>query len=364
MLVMSEAAAAPPRYSGPTQLRAEARPSVELRACGIGLSPEELIEFLNRGISDPGRLPDEPEEKSQLVIDAMAKLAQAKAQAAVPVIQRIASLELPGGARQMVDIDLQRTAPDGREDFRGRALRLLQYNAVNALSLIGDKASLPLIRSIFKAETSAAARVQYAICLASLGDASGVDFLVDIIQRENRRESAAAARAFTIITGQDFGYSEKTPVRARRSRAAMYNQWWAANKREFRPEITGVNQRRSEPVTAAVYHPRNTRDLLKLAANYFDFQNATKSVEARAALKEAGNSLNGELERIAQDVNEDLDVRMEAMNWYYEANRSGAKSLMKRLKKDENPEISDKAETLLDQIEEDLHPPAPQVINR
>ena len=343
-------------------LREEARPGAELRQCGVSLDAQGLIAFLQQGVPDAVRLPEEPQEKCQLVIDAMAKLAQAKATEAGPVLQRIASVDLPAGVKQMLDVDLRNTAPDGREDFKNRALLLLQYNAVNALSLIGDRSSLPLLRNIFKTETNPAARVQYAICLASLGDASGVDALVEIIQRLNRRESAAAARAFMIITGQDFGYTEHTPVKARRSRAGMYNQWWSSNRRDFRPDVAAVNQRRVEPVSGTVYQPRSTRDLLKLAANYFDFNNATKSVEARQALKDGGTSMNGELERIAQDTNEDLDVRMEAMNWYFEANRSDSKSLMKRLKRDENPEIVDKANTLLDQIEDELRPITPQQV--
>ncbi|MGI8907796.1 MAG: hypothetical protein ACR2IE_15045 [Candidatus Sumerlaeaceae bacterium] len=345
-------------------LRSEARPAAELRSCGISLTNEALVAFLQRGVPDVSALPEEPQEKCQLIIDAMAKLAEAKAKEAVLTLQQIASVDPPAGVLQMLEHDLGRTAPEGREEFKNRALRLLQYNAVNALSLIGDKNSTQLIRSVSKSETNAAARIQYAICLASLGDASGVGDLVAVIQRENRRESAAAARAFMIITGQDFGYSENTPLRARKARAAMYSQWWRSNAKDFQVDVAAMNQRRQQPYTTAQYQPRNTRDLLKLASNYFDFGNATKALEARKALKDSGTSINGELERIAQDANEDLNVRMEAMNWYYESNRAQAKSLMKRLRRDENPEIADKANVLLEQIEEDLNPPTAQQVNR
>ncbi len=91
--------------------------------------------------------------------------------------------------------------------------------------------------------------------------------------------------------------------------------------------------------------------MLKVAARYFDFHNRIKSVEVRATLKQQGMALNPEYERIAQDPMEDLDVRMEAMNWYYEANREKSAALFNRLRKDENPEIVDKAHALIDQIE-------------
>lgn len=343
-------------------LKQEARPAAELRQCGVGLTSPQLIQFLEAGVPDTSALPEEPQEKSQLIIDAMAKLASLKAEDAVPTLEKIASVEMPQGVMQMLDYDVRNTSPEGREDFRNRALRLMQYNAVNALSLIGKTSSRALVRSIFKQETDTNARIQYAVCLASLGDASGVDFLVDVIGRENRRQSAAAARAFLIITGQDFGYTEHTPVRARRSRAATYAQWWRANRGDYIVDVAAVNERRAAPPINMTYQPRNTRDLLKLASNYFDFNNMTKSQDARKALKDAGDSINGDLERIAQDVNEDLNIRMEAMNWYYEANRqntSKPKALMKRLKRDENPEISDKANTLLEQIEDDEKPIVP-----
>jgi len=343
-------------YTPELPLQREERPAAELKAHGVGLEAADLVRFLKEGIPKGTPIPDEPVEKSQLSINAMARLAHLKAKEAVPVLKDIANQKMPGGVMQLLQHDLGKTAPETREQFRAQAMKLLQYNAINALSIIGDSSSAGLMRSAMSNEAEVGARIQYAICLGMVGDASGVDYLVQVINAANRRESAAAARAFTIVTGQDFGYTEHTPIKARRSRAQLYGQWWGANRGSFKPDREEVLDRRANPPIHATYEARNTRDLLKLASNYFDFRNTGKSYEARQALADAGAGLNRDLERIASDENEDLNIRMEAMNWYFTANRSSARSLFRKLRRDSNPEIMDKAQTLLDQIEEESRP--------
>lgn len=334
-------------------LQRHERPIAELRAHGVEPRVQDLISFLENGLPKGRPMAEEPVEKCQLAINAMQFLAEKRASEAVPVLSKIASMKPPAGVQQLLEYDLNLTSPETRPQFRDRALKLMQYNAVNALSLIGEKSSATVLRSVYGNESEIGARIQYAICLASLGDLSGVDYLVQVIQQGNRRESAAAARAFTIITGQDFGYSENTPVRARRTRAQLYAQWWQGNRGKYDVDRTAVLERRLNPPVHTAYEPRTTRDFLKLASNYFDFRNSAKSYEARRALSEAGTSLNRELERIAKDEDEDLNIRIEALNWYYEANRANARSLLKRLRRDENFEVADKANALLEQIEED-----------
>jgi hypothetical protein len=142
-------------------------------------------------------------------------------------------------------------------------------------------------------------------------------------------------------------------VRARATLAAKYLQWWQQNGQIFKLDAAAVRERRLAPENARAFPPRSTRDLLKLAANYFDFNNTLGSADARKQIGAAGKTLNSDFKRIATDPMEDLDVRMEAMNWYFEANRSDPLDILKGLRKDENPEISDKANTLIEQIAEE-----------
>jgi hypothetical protein len=53
------------------------------------------------------------------------------------------------------------------------------------------------------------------------------------------------------------------------------------------------------------------------------------------------------------DDSEDIDVRAEAMNWYYEFNKTDARKALRGLRKASDPEIADKANALLEQIEID-----------
>jgi len=325
-----------------------------LRMFGVEPATQSLIAFLKNGFpenTDLGRLPNEPPERAQLAVDAMALLATARASEAVEILIEIARMTPPRGVMKLVEMDLERTDPQNRAEFREKAVRLLQYNAVNALGLIGDPRALSTVQQVFAQEKHVAARIQYALSLACLGDAGGLPFLVEVIQQANRRESAAAARVFYFITGEDFGYTEQTPVKARRTRARLYKEWLKSKYSTFRVDPRSVLQRRLTPETIQPITPRTTRDLVKLSSYYFDFENKLHSRDAREQLAQAGRSINADLEKIMFDEMEDLNVRMEAMNWYYEINRDAAKGMLKKLRRDENPEIVEKAESLLEKIE-------------
>lgn len=334
------------------------RASQDLKAHGIGLSENELIAFLRDGIPASSKFPPTPPEKSQLIIDAMAALAQLRSKAAVPVLIRLARFDTTLKSFSLIDYDLQNTSPQAKDEFRLKAYRLVQYNAINAISLIGqpDPAAIDLIRAVMQQEKSLHAQIQYALCLATLGDPSGVDYLIQIIAMENRKESAAAAKVFYFITGQDLGYTENTPIRRRKSLPGQYRQWWTQHRASFAIDREAVRKRRLAGTTARNYTPRSTRDLIKSAANYFDFNNKDKAVQSRDKLVGAGTSLNKEYEQIAMDPMEDLDVRIEALNLYFSANRpADPLDLFRRLRRDENPEVAQKAENLIQQLADDAN---------
>ncbi len=331
----------------------------QLRSHGIGVDAPSLIRLLEVGLSDEVRksMPDKPSEKCQLAVYAMARLASAKSEAALPALLGIAAMNPPAGVESLLKYDTEQTSPESRTEFRIRALKLLQFNAVNALGIIGDTAALAVVRAVFQQEQHPAARIQHAISLASLGDSSGVGFLTQAIGAENRRESAAAARAFFIITGQDFGYTENTAAKKRGGIAAEYANWWKQNAGNFQVDRNAVAKRRYEPTPMPTFQPRNTRDLIKLSAYYFDFNNQFRTFEARSQIANAGKQLNNDLLELMNDDSEDIDVRTEAMNWYYEFNRADARKALRGLRKASDPEIADKANALLEQIETNLRDP-------
>jgi hypothetical protein len=114
-----------------------------------------------------------------------------------------------------------------------------------------------------------------------------------------------------------------------------------------------VAKRRYEPTPMPSFQPRNTRDLIKLSAYYFDFKNQFRTYEARSQIANAGKRLNNDLLELMNDDSEDIDVRAEAMNWYYEFNKTDARKALRGLRKASDPEIADKANALLEQIEID-----------
>lgn len=326
----------------------------ELRLNGIDPTPESCLRLLREGLPpsvDPQKLPDSPPEKTQLAVDAMAILAKLRYEPSAETLLAIAQQDFPKGVRSLLAIDLSVTSPENRELFRARAAEILQYNAINALGLLGEKRALPIVRSVFEQENRTAPKIQYALTLASLGDASGIDFLVRVISLQNRRESVAAAKAFALITGQDFGYTDQTPITKRKQLSRAYQDWWRANKSSFRPEPKAILARRLAPEKPVSFQPRTTRDLVKLSSMYFDVNNKPQVIEARERLANAGAVINGDLEKLMFDEAEDLNIRLEAMNWYYEINRSRAKDAFKRLRRDANPEVSEKATLLLQKIE-------------
>lgn len=335
----------------------------DFKAHGLSLSEDGLVDLLENGFPLKDKMPERPMEKSQLVIDAMTRLTKMKSQKTIPVLIKIARFDRSVGCFKIVEYDVRNSSAQSRDDFRIRAYRLLQFNAVNALGLLQAKSGIDTVRTVLQQEKSAGAQIQYAITLGCMGDSSGVDYLISLIGQKNRKESAAAAIAFYYITGKDFGYTRNSPVRARNALAPQYAQWWNQYRGSFKPDADQVLERRLNPPSDLPKAPRSTRDLLKLAANYFDFNNTYGSSDAREKLRSSGSSLNSEYKRIASDPVEDIDVRMEALNWYFEANRRSAKAdplnILNDLRKDENPEVVDKANTLLQQIAEDKAPVVP-----
>ncbi|MBX7247235.1 MAG: hypothetical protein K1X53_17185 [Candidatus Sumerlaeaceae bacterium] len=322
----------------------------------IGSSNRELMHFLEAGFPKEvniAKLPEEPRDRSQLAVDAMSLLSKAGATEAAPILLQIAQMNPPPGVATLVELDLRNSSPRERDTFREKALRILQFNAINALSLIGDRQAIPVIRVAFSGEQSVAAKIQYALALGLLGDTAGIDFMVKVMAEGTRKEAGAAARSFTIITGQDFGMTEWSSLRTRKTLSRKYADWWKANKATFQVDIVQARTRRLQPVTPVPFQARSTRDLLKQSSYLFDFNNRMQSRDARERLKAGGTKINPDLEKIATDETEDLDIRMAAMNWYFENNRTGSKALMKKLLRDENPEIVDKAKAILEQIEDE-----------
>jgi hypothetical protein len=316
-----------------------------LQLAGVGASAETLLNLLEKG---PAAAIPREVEGGQLAVEAMARLAELKHRPAVPTLSRVATGKMPAGVVALIQRDMTQISPRSRVQAEDNGVKILRINAVTALGWIGDPRGLESIRSAINAEPNTVIRLQMAQSLALLGDSGGMDFVAQVISKgSNRREVAAAASVYKVVTGSDFGISEQTPIRLRKSRATQYARHWASIRETFRPDRDAVIQRRKQVGNVPRYTPRSTADYLKLAADYLDIDDSRGARSAREYLAQAGSSLNAELQRIAADPLEDLDVRMEALNWLFQNQRERAYPFLRSLRRDENPEVADKAQSLL-----------------
>jgi hypothetical protein len=99
---------------------------------------------------------------------------------------------------------------------------------------------------------------------------------------------------------------------------------------------------------------RSVRELVMAASNYGDVDNQMKSLDARERLAAMGSSILPQIEPLCLDEEEDLNIRMEALRRFAQlAPKSEAQTVLKKAKRDDNPEIKSLAKDLLKQIEKE-----------
>lgn len=322
----------------------------------IDFETPSLLKFLEEGF--PQRVnwsgfPKNPPEKTQLLIYAIQEMGKRHKKEAVPLLIKYADLDLPKGAAQIVQHDIETFPINEREREQSRLYSYLRYNTLNSLGWIRDKEALPVVKKYFLSETQDIVKIQYALNLGMLGDTESIDYLVKIIQKDDHTESVLAATNLFYLTGVNAGISMNTSAAKRREQAKAVNDWWIKNKEGFKIDTGIASKRRLETIDDTPKVPEGSIRALLLASSYYlDFTNKYKSYDAREELKKRGESLLPEYEKIALDVYEDLRIRSEAIRKYYSLKQKKSKHLLKKLLKDENPQIVELSDKLLKQIKE------------
>ncbi|MBN1868868.1 hypothetical protein JW916_16440 [Candidatus Sumerlaeota bacterium] len=332
---------------------------------GVAPSPVSLLAFLERGwdaANPPNPLPEDPADKSTLLIDAWQLLSLERdkvarepraVSAASALALRYARGDLPPGARRMIEEDLVRLTPGEQPQERARRLAFHQYNGMMALGVFGVATPdfLAAARTVFDAETDPVVRVAYARTLALLGDASILDYLVAEASLANSTSSVAAASVLYVLFGRVFDMTAVSPAVRRREASEAILTWWVELAAQGDPEID-----REAAFERMTYRPparppslASLRDLLRASADVSDFADKRGSRTAWNRLETMGPGLSEQLLPIVRDQREDLDIRGEAMRWYRRIEGKGAKRVLKKLRKDPNPEIVNQAKTLLAQ---------------
>ena len=323
---------------------------------GVQPDPENLVRYLKRGLpaDSAGKMPPGANiPYTQTAINAMEMISRKQYKPAVPVLIDIARGNFPPGVASLVNIDCRSISRSQQEDKRETYHDVLRYNAVNSLGLIGDPRALPVLEEVFSESDREMFKIRAALGLACLDSGLRIPYLVKTIRDDNRGLAILAADALSLITGMDLDYDRYTPVSRREKTVEKVEEWWENNKEIFRPNGEEIIQRRLNPPVEPQIAPRSVRELLILASQYSDFSNRVDNLDARERLSAMGQSIIPELRPICLDENEDLNLRMEALRRFARLTKEDGMDVLKKARKDENPEISELADNLIEQIKEE-----------
>ncbi|GAB4321909.1 MAG: hypothetical protein Kow0059_16790 [Candidatus Sumerlaeia bacterium] len=322
----------------------------------IAPTPQGLLAFLRNGFPpdvDWDAQPEFPANKTDVYLYALQELGRLRERAAFDIIAALARGETNPGLERIFARDLEAYRPADRPRRETVLRGAVRYNAIVALGLLGDTRALPILHEQFDQIGDERWRIQIALALATLGDGSHVSYLVELVKRQNQQDSVWAHDALRFITGKDWGYRSTTSVRMRDKLANDVALWWLGNRESFQPEPEQILRRRYFMREERRPVPVSVRDLLEAASRYPDPQNRYHANYARTTLDRLGRTIVKDMRAIAEDVWEDVMVRREAMRRLYDLEGSDARGLLKKLRKDENPEVAALADRLLERMKEE-----------
>lgn len=325
-----------------------------LKSLGIKSSPETMIAFFEKGPSRPldGKvLVEHGIPATQIMIIIMQEFARIQYKPAVPSLIKTAQGEFTWGQLSLVDFDCQRSPRSSQENQRRFYYEFLKFNAVNALGLIGDPSALPVLEGIYNTSPQGYGRTNAALAMASLGYGAGIVDIVKETGSKIRRRAADACLALSYITGIPFDYEMHTPVIRRKRTAEKAAQWWKNNKGTFRPNGEEIRERRLNPPPIQPPSLISLREMLLAASNLNDPDNQFRSMDAREQLANLGTGVIRQMRLYCLDPEEDLNIRMEALRRYSQmAPRDDVETVLKKTRKDDNPEIRDLSKNLIEQL--------------
>ncbi len=349
-----------------TPAQEKAQIEQNLTAHGIGVKPAQLAEFLQNGwrvTKRPPTYPSDPAEKSRLLGLSWYLLTLhypgiQKDKTLLPVLNdlalRYAQGALPPGAIEVIETDLKGLPMDQAELRRHVLSGLLQYNGMVALGVFGEQSDVvrQVARRIYDSETSKIMRAAYAEALVLLGDHQPIDDLVAMLgDKKDRAAAVAASTALSNLFGRSFYIFSYTAQGPRLKAAGMAAQWWDAEKKKgIPPQILRdeVMARRLTPEVAVPTPLDSLRNILRASGSTMNASTRRESGDAWTLLNQAGEKLADDLEPFVKNVDEDLDIRQEAIRWYARIKGDDARKALKKLRSDPNPEIVEQATALLE----------------
>ncbi len=319
---------------------------------GINTDSESLLTFLQNGFPEAAMrrgLPSRPEVKSEIVNAAMQELGYLQSRRAAQVFVRMLEGEMPPGVASILMRDVEIYPLEQATERRDLTAAILRLNAIVALGLIGDPSTADAILAAMQRETGGDFVTEGATALALLGDRRGLEPLVALTRRISQASLRPTFATIFFITGRNYGATENTSVARREQLVGEFAQWVRGEGATFVPSRADVLRRRSIGYVIPPPPMDSLRGMLKGSRS---FDNYDTRYAARQQLQRIAQSASAELEEIATNPMEDIDIRWAAMDWLSASDPRGARSVIRNIaRRDDNPTLRDRAAVLQDEIE-------------
>lgn len=335
-----------------------------LESHGVDADEASIAQFLADGFPPEADLadgPKQPIERSQLLVAAMRVAAIRRQRKSVEALTGYLEAPISNGAKRLIDHDTERLPYGQGVRRRDIIATSLQANAVNALAYIGDKSGAPALARLLDAEKRAIVRVPIAIAAACCGERDAVALLVKYADDKDRRLSASAISALTLLTGEAFTESG-APVTmlssyARRKQARDgVKRWWKKWRKLFEINAADVYDRRIvQAGRRPPIPPQTVYDWVLLAADLNNLHPEYGAFQARRAVIEMGESVTPLLETMILDEMEDIHLRVFAIRTYSlilrQTDPDRVIRALKKAAKDGDEEVSKLAKGLVEDLE-------------
>lgn len=320
---------------------------------GINPDAASLVRFLREGFP-PASMQNHPEQpllKSAVVDAAIAELGLTAEESAVPILIEIAARRLPQGIERIIRRDFEQSPVEIIDSEMQKMRRVLSLNAVVALGLIGNQEAEPTILDLMRTETGTAFITKGAVSLGLMGSNEGLPSLVLLATQVESPDSPVAFRTIYTLTGRNYNVSENTSRARHRERVVQLKEWFESGGKDQPVYRLDVLRRMNTPPAPEPLDPASLRGALRASR---DITSYDRRWTARNTLREITPNRFEELETIARDPLEDLDIRRAAMSWLAAVDPKEARKTIRRLADDENPIIAETSEVLDREIREAL----------
>lgn len=322
---------------------------------GVNPNPSAMRMFVEKGFPEDALLrglPTMPPEKTQVMLFAIQELGTGRSIEAVGLFMEICRKNFPAGVRQVIRLDVEGIEATRIGQERERLERFVVFNAMVSLGWIGDPQAIPVIKEVLAREKESGFITQGALALGMLGDLSALPAVMALMKNGTPAEQAGAARAFYYLTGRFYSLGPTTSVARKKVIYKDLDTWYAKDGKSL--EMSGAEIRRRRlgayPPNPEVPDLKTVRGLCMAAADILGDYNT--SFAAREELHRRGQAVLPDLERIARDPLEDLDIRREALRAHVRIAERKSKDLLNDLRRDENESIAELARELLTRLEQ------------